>query len=185
MIKNYFKIIDNEEKAYFLGLVNKNDNFITCGLYTDFQVLEILSNFCSIQKKLYTIDINDPEIINDIQKATLEFKNFNEELKIAYLRGLYESSLANNIEITDLIQIILNDIIDFIHLNEIRIKIIDYDNSKLITFYDINEKNKFLKIIYNSNSRSISILNESVKKLVIYNIDNNDKNSYKIDYFLS
>jgi hypothetical protein len=175
MIKDYFKAIDNEEKAYFLGLVSKNDNFITCGLYTDFQILEILSNFCSIQKKLYTIDINDPEIINYIRKATLEFKNFNEEFKIAYLRGLYESTLANNIEITDLIEMILDDIIDFI---SIRIKIIDFDNSKLITFYDINEKNKFLKIIY--NSKSISILNENVKKLVIYNIDNNDndKKSY-------
>jgi hypothetical protein len=79
MIKDYFKIIDNEEKAYFLGLVSKNDNFITCGLYTDKKVLKILSNFCSIQKKLYTIDIYDPKIINDIQKATLEFKNFNEK----------------------------------------------------------------------------------------------------------
>jgi len=180
MIKDYFKVIDNEEKVYFLGLVNKNDNFITCGLYTDKKVLNILSNFCSIQKKLYTIDINDQEIINDIQKATLEFKNFNEEFKIAYLRGLYESSLANNIEITDLIKIILDDIIDFINMNEIRIKIIDFENSKLIIFYDINQKNKFLKIIYNSNS--ISILNESVKKLIL---DNTDKNSYKIDYFLS
>jgi len=177
MIKDYFKAIDNEEKAYFLGLVNKNDNFITCGLYTDFQILEILSNFCSIQKKLYTIDINDPEIINYIRKATLEFKNFNEEFKIVYLRGLYESTLANNIEITDLIEMILDDIIDFIQMNEIRIKIIDFDNSKLITFYDINEKNKFLKIIY--NSRSISILNENVKKLVL---DYTYKNLYKIDY---
>ena len=180
MIKNYFKVIDNEEKAYFLGLVNKNDNFITCGLYTDLKVLEILSNFCNIQKKLYTIDIYDPEIINDIRKATLEFKNFNEELKISYLRGLYESSLANNIEITYLIKMILNDIIEFINSKQIKIKIIDFDNSKLITFYDINEKNKFLKIIYNSNSRSISILNESVKKLVLSNIDNTDKNLYKI-----
>jgi len=157
--------------------LNKNDNFITCGLYTDFQILEILSNFCSIQKKLYTIDINDPEIINYIRKATLEFKNFNEEFKIVYLRGLYESTLANNIEITDLIEMILDDIIDFIQMNEIRIKIIDFDNSKLITFYDINEKNKFLKIIY--NSRSISILNENVKKLVL---DYTYKNLYKIDY---
>jgi hypothetical protein len=131
MIKDYFKIIDNEEKAYFLGLVSKNDNFITCGLYTDLKVLEILSNYCSIQKKLYTIHINDAEIINYIRKATLEFKNFNEEFKIAYLRGLYESTLANNIEITDLIEMILDDIIDFIQMNEIRIKIIDFDNSKL------------------------------------------------------
>jgi hypothetical protein len=76
--------------------------------------------------------------------------------------------------------IILDDIIDFININEIRIKIIDFDNSNLITFHDINEKNKFLKIIYNSNSRSISILNESVKKLVLSNIDNTDKNLYKI-----
>ena len=35
---------------------------------------------------------------------------------------------------------ILDDIIDFINMNEIRIKIIDFDNSKLINFYDINEK---------------------------------------------
>ena len=70
----YFKNIDNEEKAYILGLVNKNNNFITC-LCIDNDVSNILSNFCNDIKRLYMINIDDAETLSDIYNSTLNFKN--------------------------------------------------------------------------------------------------------------
>jgi deoxyuridine 5'-triphosphate nucleotidohydrolase len=171
---DYFKKIDNDEKAYILGLVNKNKNFITTGLCTNKNVLEILSNFCGDVKNLYMIDIDDAQTLTDIQNSTLEFKNFNEDFKIAYIRGLYESGLPNKIEINDVIQPIINDIIDFI-FKDIKYDIIDYYNSKIIIIKNTYYKNKFLNIIYKSKSSSnqITILNNHAKNLVLYEINNN------------
>jgi len=170
---DYFKKIDNEEKAYILGLVNKNKNFIITGLCTNKNVLEILSNFCGDVKNLYMIDIDDAQTLTDIQNSTLEFKNFNEDLKIAYIRGLYESGLPNKIEINKVIEPILDDIIDFI-FKDIKYDIIDYYNSKNIIIKNNYYKNKFLNIIYKSKSSSnqITILNDHAKNLVLYEINN-------------
>lgn len=174
---DYFKVIDNEEKAYILGLVNKNKNFIITGLCTNKNVLEILSNFCSDVKNLYMIDIDDAQTLTDIQNSTLEFKNFNEDFKIAYIRGLYESGLPNKIEINKVIEPILDDIIDFI-FKDIKYDIIDYYNSEIIIIKNNYYKNKFLNIIYKSkpSSNQITILNNHAKNLVLYEINNNKPN---------
>lgn len=165
---DYFKIIDNEEKAYILGLVNKNNNFIT-GLCVGKDVLEILSNFCNDIKRLYMINIDDNEILNDIQKSTLDFKNFDDNLKIAYIRGLYESNITNKIEITETIKPILNDIIDFI-FKDIKYDIMNCSNTEIIIIKNNYYKNKFLNIIYNNDG--ITILNDYAKKMVLFDINN-------------
>ena len=166
---NYFKNIDNEEKAYILGLVNKNNNFIT-GLCVSKKVLEILSDFCNDVKRLYIINVDDAETINDIYNSTLNFKNFSNELKIAYIRGLYESNIANKIEITDTIKPILNDIIDFIY-KEIKFDIINCSNTEVLIIKNNYYKNKFLNIIYNIDN-CITILTDYAKQMVLYEINN-------------
>ena len=168
---NYFKNIDNEEKAYILGLVNKNNNFIT-GLGISNKVQDILIKFCNDNdiKRLYTIIIDDVEILNDIYNSTLNFKNLDDKLKIAYIRGLYESNIANKIEITDTIKPILNDIIDFI-FKDIKYDIINCSNSEIIIIKNNYYRNKFLNIIYN-NDDCITILNDYAKQMVLYDINN-------------
>ena len=165
---DYFKIIDNEEKAYILGLVNKNNNFIS-GLCVGKKVLEILSNFCNDVKRLYVINIDDAETLTDIHNSTLNFKNFSNDLKIAYIRGLYESNIANKIEITDTIKPILNDIIDFI-FKDIKYDIINSSNTQIIIIRNNYYKNKFLNIIYNNDG--ITILTDYSKQIVLYDINN-------------
>lgn len=165
---DYFKNIDTEEKAYILGLVNKNDNFIS-GLCVGKKVLEILSNFCNDVKRLYVINIDDVENLNDIYNSTLNFKNFSYDLKIAYIRGLYESNISNKIEITDTIKPILNDIIDFI-FKDIKYDIITSLNIKIIIIRNNYYKNKFLNIIYNNDG--ITILSDYAKQMVLYDINN-------------
>lgn len=165
---DYFKNIDSEEKAYILGLVNKNDNFIS-GLCVGKKVLEILSNFCNDVKRLYVINIDDVENLNDIYNSTLNFKNFSNDLKIAYIRGLYESNIANKIEITDTIKPILNDIIDFI-FKDIKYDIINNSNTEIIIIKNNYYKNKFLNIIYNNDG--ITILSDYAKQMVLYDINN-------------
>lgn len=166
---NYFKNIDTEEKAYILGLVNKNDNFIS-GLCVGKKVLEILSNFSNDVKRLYVININDADTLTDIYNSTLNFKNFNNELKIAYIRGLYESNISNKIEITETIKPILNDIIDFI-FKDIKYDIINSSNIEIIIIKNNYYKNKFLNIIYNKND-CITILSDYAKQIVLYDINN-------------
>ena len=165
---DYFKNIDTEEKAYILGLVNKNDNFIS-GLCVGKKVLEILSNFCNDVKRLYVINIDDAENLNDIHNSTLNFKNFSYDLKIAYVRGLYESNVSNKIEITDKIKPILNDIIDFI-FKDIKYDIINNSNTEIIIIRNNYYKNKFLNIIYNNDG--ITILSDYAKQIVLYDINN-------------
>lgn len=166
---DYFKNIDTEEKAYILGLVNKNDNFIS-GLCVGKKVLEILSNFSNDVKRLYVININDADTLTDIYNSTLNFKNFNNELKIAYIRGLYESNISNKIEITETIKPILNDIIDFI-FKDIKYDIINSSNFEIIIIKNNYYKNKFLNIIYNKND-CITILSDYAKQMVLYDINN-------------
>ena len=165
---DYFKNIDTDEKAYILGLVNKNDNFIS-GLCVGKKVLEILSNFCNDVKRLYVINIDDAENLNDIYNSTLNFKNFSYDLKIAYIRGLYESNISNKIEITDTIKPILNDIIDFI-FKDIKYNIINNSNTDIIIIKNNYYKNKFLNIIYNNDG--ITILSDYAKQMVLYDINN-------------
>ena len=166
---DYFKNIDSEEKAYILGLVNKNNNFIT-GLCVAKNVLDILSNFSNDIKRLYMIDIDDAETLTDIYNSTLNFKNFNNDLKIGYIRGLYESNITNKIEITDNIKPILDDIVDFI-FKDIKYDIINCSNTEIIIIKNNYYKNKFLNIIYNNNNH-ITILSDYAKQIVLYDINN-------------
>ena len=111
---SYFTNIDTIEKAYILGLVYKNDNYIMA-LINNKTVIDILSNFCYNIHKSYTINITNIHFINDIQNSINNFPNFSNDLKIAFVRGLYESNYNQGIDINDTIKEII-DIIkkDFI-----------------------------------------------------------------------
>ena len=151
---NYFKNIDTIEKAYILGLVHKNNNIIINNSDT---IINILSNLIPDIKKTLIINITDNEILEDIKNSINNFPYFNDNLKIAFVRGIIESNYNNIIEITDIIKPIINIIKkDFI---------IDYhmidDNNILIKNSDkLNLK------IYNNND--LTILQPAVVKHLLY-----------------
>lgn len=169
---NYFKIIDNEEKAYILGLMNKNNNFITA-LCVGKNILNILSDFCNDIKRLYVINIEDADILTDIHNSTLNFKDFSKTLKNAYIRGLFESNIDNKIEITDTIKPILNDILSYLTENYIKYDFIKYSNIEIIVLKNNYYKNKFLNIIYNNDECKTTLLTDYAKAILIYDINNN------------
>jgi len=162
---SYFTNIDTIEKAYILGLVYKNDNYIMA-LINNKTVIDILSNFCYNIHKSYTINITNIHFINDIQNSINNFPNFSNDLKIAFVRGLYESNYNQGIDINDTIK----EIIDIIKKDFI----INYDiidNMIIIT----NTK-KFINKIYKNND--MTILAPKTKNKLLYDV--NYKPSIKV-----
>ena len=164
---NYFNIIDTDEKAYILGLVYKNDNYII-KLSNRTDIKSILSNIC-VNIDTNIIYIGNNKILKLIKTTIKNFSNFSDECKKGFIRGLYESNNETLI-ISEGIKEIFDNIKDFI-LNDIKYEIIKNDkNEDVISF--INNKNKFLKSIYYSNN-NITLLEN------IYN-ELNNKPSIKV-----
>jgi deoxyuridine 5'-triphosphate nucleotidohydrolase len=161
MGENYFSNIDTVEKAYILGLVNKNNNFLIA-LNINPYILSILKMFCENIENTLTISITDENILNNIKNSTYNFNDFSRDLKIAFIRGIYESNF-DKIPINDFIKPILNSILDFINIKH-----------EIIDNYIVYKKEmsyiKFNKLIYDNND--ITLLNSFVKGEILYKINN-------------
>ena len=154
----YFNNIDTDEKAFILGLVSKNNNFIMA-LYNDDNknIKEILlKNGVNINNN--SIVIND-DIFNSIKSSINNFNNFSDECKKGFIRGLYEGNYESII-ISDVIKDIFPYIKEFI-LKDIKYQIIKNDNDEDVIYfinkYNINKFQK--KIYYSNNNTSFSINN--------------------------
>jgi dUTP pyrophosphatase len=163
---NYFKNIDTIENAYILGLVYKNNNYLM-GLINNKDIIKILDIHCPNINYTYTININDPDTLNDINASILNYPKFSYELKVAFVRGIFESNCSN----------------EYIEINELIKPIIDYIKNEFIQNNDIDDnkiyiKNltKFYNIIYTNND--ISLLPIRTKKNLLYNV--NKKPSIKV-----
>jgi len=169
MYNDYFKTINNTEKAYILGLVNKNNNFIPALSHNKY-IVNILSHICNDVEILNCINIIDDIVLNDITNAIKLFNSFDSNLKIAFIRGVYESNFQDKIEITDNIKYILNDIISFI-FNDIKFNIISIDNIADVLIIKNNfYKNKFINKIYNNND--LTLLTPFSKYHMIFETNN-------------
>jgi deoxyuridine 5'-triphosphate nucleotidohydrolase len=164
---DYFNIIDTDEKAYILGLVYKNDNYII-KLSNRTDIKSILSNIC-LNIDTNIIYIGNTKILKLIKSSILNFNNFSDECKKGFIRGLYESNNKTLI-ISEDIKEIFENIKDFI-LNDIKYEIIKNDKNEDVIYF-INNKNKFLKSIYYSKN-NITLFNN------IYN-ELNNKPSIKV-----
>jgi deoxyuridine 5'-triphosphate nucleotidohydrolase len=158
----YFNTIDTDEKAYILGLVHKNNNYVM-GLSYRSDIKAILSNICNnIDTNIIYID-ND-KILDSIKTSILNFNNFSDECKKGFIRGLYEINYETII-ISDCIKNIIDNIKDFI-LNDIKYEIIKNKNQEdIIYFINKYNKNKFLKRIYYSNN-NITLFNNYYKNKI-------------------
>jgi len=163
---NYFKNIDTIENAYILGLVYKNNNYLM-GLINNKDIIKILDIHCPNINYTYTINIDDPDTQNDINTSILNYPKFSYELKVAFVRGIFESNCSN----------------EYIEINELIKPIIDYIKNEFIQNNDIDDnkiyiKNltKFYNIIYANND--ISLLPIRTKKNLLYNV--NKKPSIKV-----
>lgn len=158
----YFNTIDSDEKAYILGLVHKNNNYVM-GLSYRSDIKNILSNICNnIDTNIIYID-NDT-ILDSIKTSILNFNNFSDECKKGFIRGLYEINYETII-ISDCIKNIIDNIKDFI-LNDIKYEIIKNKNQEdIIYFINKYNKNKFLKRIYYSNN-NITLFNNYYKNKI-------------------
>lgn len=164
---DYFNIIDTDEKAYILGLVYKNDNYII-KLSNRTDIKSILSNIC-LNIDTNIIYIGNTKILKLIKSSILNFNNFSDECKKGFIRGLYESNNKTLI-ISEDIKEIFENIKDFI-LIDIKYEIIKNDKNEDVIYF-INNKNKFLKSIYYSKN-NITLFNN------IYN-ELNNKPSIKV-----
>ena len=159
---SYIDTIDTDEKAYILGLVHKNNNYVM-GLSYRSDIKAILSNICNnIDTNIIYID-ND-KILDSIKTSILNFNNFSDECKKGFIRGLYEINYETII-ISDCIKNIIDNIKDFI-LNDIKYEIIKNKNQEdIIYFINKYNKNKFLKRIYYSNN-NITLFNNYYKNKI-------------------
>jgi deoxyuridine 5'-triphosphate nucleotidohydrolase len=161
--KNYFNVIDTDEKAYILGLVSKNNHYVMA-LNQRRDIREILENICV---GIYTniIYINDDVILNSIKTSIKNFINMSDECKKAFIRGLYEVNYESII-ISDIIKNIIDDIKDYI-LKDIKYDIIKNEsNEDVIIFNNNYNKNKFLKKLYYSND-NITLFNSYYKNKIL------------------
>jgi deoxyuridine 5'-triphosphate nucleotidohydrolase len=165
----YFNAIDTDEKAYILGLVHKNNNYVM-GLCYRSDIKAILSNIC-VNIDTNIIYIENDKILDSIKTAIQNFNNFSDECKKGFIRGLYEVNYETII-ISECIKDIFDNIKDFI-LNDIKYK--NEENS--IYFINKYNKNKFLKRIYYSND-NITLLNNYYKNKI--SNDLNYKPSIKV-----
>jgi deoxyuridine 5'-triphosphate nucleotidohydrolase len=170
----YFNTIDTDEKAYILGLVYKNNNYMM-GLSYRTDIKAILSNVCcNIDTNI--IYINDDKILKSIETAVENFSKFSDECKKGFIRGLYEV----NYESLIISENIFDDIKNFI-LKDIKYEIIKNDNGEdVINFINKYNKNKFLNIIYYSNN-NITLLNSYYKNKVSNNYAKPSIKVYKTD----
>ena len=158
----YFNTIDTDEKAYILGLVHKNNNYVM-GLSYRTDIKSILSNIC-VNIDTNIIYIGNIKILNSIKTAIQKFNNFSDECKKGFIRGLYEINYETII-ISDCIKNIIDNIKDFI-LNDIKYEIIKNKNQEdIIYFINKYNKNKFLKRIYYSNN-NITLFNNYYKNKI-------------------
>ena len=161
--KNYFNIIDTDEKAYILGLVSKNNHYVMA-LNQRRDIREILQNICV---GIYTniIYINDDVILNSIETSIKNFINMSDECKKGFIRGLYEVNYESII-ISDIIKNIIDNIKDYI-LKDIKYDIIKNEsNEDVIIFNNNYNKNKFLKKLYYSND-NITLFNSYYKNKIL------------------
>ena len=162
----YFNNIDTDVKAFILGLVSKNNNFIMA-LYNDDNknIKEILlKNGVNINNN--SIVIND-DIFNSIKSSINNFNNFSDECKKGFIRGLYEGNYESII-ISDVIKDIFPYIKEFI-LKDIKYQIIKNDNDEdVIYFINKYSRNKFQKKIYYSNNNISLLTSLFINKLSNY-----------------
>lgn len=182
---NYFKLIDNQEKAYILGLFyfNLRDTseiviINNIKLSEDTLIIKLLKYFSydlinsySNTKCMHLLSFSlITDVINDI-KFQLKNNFFNlttDELKIAFIRGYYEGSFKN-IEINENIKLLydnddnINKIIEFIN--------IPYKNDKI---------NKY--IIYESGCNKVDFLGKIYQNSYKLRIKYYYYNIYNIPY---
>ena len=156
----YFQNIDTIEKAYILGLVNKNNNYLM-SLINNNNIINIFKQFCPNIDNTYIININEPETLNDIKNSILNYPTFNNDLKIAFVRGVYESNFT-----TELIEI-----------NEVIEPIIDNIKNEFIINYDVFDNKIFIKDLasfYNKiyNNDDISTLSAKTKNYLLFKLNN-------------
>jgi dUTP pyrophosphatase len=163
---NHFETIDTIEKAYILGFVYKNNNYIM-SLINNKNIIEILKIYCPNINNTYTINIEDPDILNNIKNSILNFPNFSYELKIAFIRGIYECNFST----------------EFIEINELLEPIIDNIKKEFIINYDdvydkifIKDLKNFYNKIYSNDD--ITTLTLNTKKYLLYKL--NYKPSIKV-----
>lgn len=156
---SYFNEIDTIEKAYILGLLNYNNNFIIALCHNKY-IKSILKNFTSDIETTFEINIKDDNIISLIREKTLTFNEFSYEYKIAFIRGLYESKV-DKIEINDINKDIKDDIVTFIN---VKCEIVD----NCIVINNDYYENKFLNKIYDiNNDTEPTLMTLRAKKLLI------------------
>jgi len=156
----YFQNINKIENAYILGLVNKNNNYLM-SLINNKNIMNILKHFCPNIHNTYTIDINEPETLNDIKTSILNYSNFSDELKVAFVRGIYESSYQT----------------DTIEINEVIEPIIDNIKKDFINKYDTIDNKIFIKDLatfYNKiySNDDISTILKETKNYILYKLNN-------------
>jgi deoxyuridine 5'-triphosphate nucleotidohydrolase len=156
----YFQNINKIENAYILGLVNKNNNYLM-SLINNKNIMNILKHFCPNIHNTYTIDINEPETLNDIKTSILNYSNFSDELKVAFVRGIYESSYQT----------------DTIEINEVIEPIIDNIKKDFINNYDTIDNKIFIKDLatfYNKiySNDDISTILKETKNYILYKLNN-------------
>jgi deoxyuridine 5'-triphosphate nucleotidohydrolase len=159
MCENYFTNIDTIEKAYILGLMNKNNNYIMVLLHSPY-ILSILQKFCFNIQQTFTILVEDETTLNSIKEATYKFNTYSRELKIAFIRGVFESNYEK-IPINDYLKPILNDMLEFINIKH------DIIDSNIVYKNELNNV-KFYKLIYDNND--ITLLNSFVKEGILHKI---------------
>ena len=164
MGEDYFLNIDTIEKAYILGLVNKNNNCLIC-LRVNPYILSILKQFCDNIDQNYIISISDEITLNNIKNSINDFDNFSRELKIAFIRGVYESNFDKIPLNNDIIKPILNSILEFINIKH---EIID----NYIVYKKENSYTKFNRLMYDNND--ITLLNSYIKNEILYKVKNNN-----------
>lgn len=163
----YFQNIDSIEKAFILGLVSKNNNYLM-SLINNIKIINILKDFCPNINSTYVINIQDANILNDIKNSILNFPEFSYKKKIAFIRGIYENSLTT----------------EFIEIYENIEPIIDIIKNDFIINYDIYDTNKiFIKDLTNFYNKiytndDITTLTLNTKNFLLYKL--NYKPSIKV-----
>ena len=171
---DYLRKIDTIEKAYILGLVHKYNIRLT--IKND-KIIKLLKS-TSIISSQYNYNNNDEYIINlgdninnvkeIIDNAILDFRNFSDECKLLFIRGVYESNLNRAfISVTENLKPIINIITDYY--------IIDYETNNIINNNVIFIKDiiSFMNKIYNKHNNLTILSNIDNPSLKIYKTDEN------------
>jgi len=170
MSSNNIETLDIIDKAYIAGLLYK---YKITNTFVNIRTIDLIQKIYPIyyfnnSNKIISIDItNNNGFIESINKIILDFPNFTEDVKLIFIRGIYEANNNRSIEITDNIK----PIIDIIKNNYI----INYDiiseNTIINSIIYIRNKYKFYKKIYSANT-DLSCLCQGLQKLYMYNTKN-------------